>query len=61
MWKGGGAEQEEMRSIPLSEGFEICFCLIVSEREIKRGRGEERRGHRQTDTQTEVQREVGSD
>lgn len=27
------------RNIPLSEGFEICFCLIVSEREI-RGRGE---------------------
>lgn len=21
------------RNIPLSEGFEICFCLIVSERE----------------------------
>lgn len=26
------------RNIPLSEGFEICFCLIVSEREKRRRR-----------------------
>lgn len=36
------------RSIPLSEGFEICFCLRVSERE-KRREGEEK-------AQTETQR-----
>lgn len=37
------------RSIPLSEGFEICFCLRVSERE-KRREGEEKA---QTETQTD--------
>lgn len=41
------AARRNERNIPLSEGFEICFCLIVSEREI-RGRGER--------AQTEVQR-----
>lgn len=36
-----GVKRNE-RNIPLSEGFEICFCLIVSERE-ERGEGEEHR------------------
>lgn len=27
------AVKRNERNIPLSEGFEICFCLIVSERE----------------------------
>lgn len=32
-----GVKRNE-RNIPLSEGFEICFCLIVSEREKRRRR-----------------------
>lgn len=32
-----GVKRNE-RNIPLSEGFEICFCLIVSEREKIRRR-----------------------
>jgi len=40
------------RNIPLSEGFEICFCLIVSERE-KRREGESTDRGSETDSKTD--------
>lgn len=44
-------------NIPLSEGFELCFCLIVSEREKRRrrkstSRDSEKQAHRLTEDQS---------
>lgn len=43
-------EREKESNIPLSEDFEICFCLKVSEREKRERKGEK---ERQKDSQTD--------
>lgn len=39
--KGGRRQKERERNIPLSEDFEIGFCLKVSEREKEKGEKKE--------------------